>query len=432
MSKIILLCHDVLGNKMAGPAIRYFEFANALSEKFEIVLLAPQAEILSSRFKVDLFNKDTLKKELKGATALITQQITPEIAYLAKSSGVKLILDAYDPYPIENLELFKDRSLAMRESTLDRNISSLLFSFSVADYTICASLHQKDLWLGSFLTLKKLTAADYDADPLCSQLIGIVPFGLSKTPPKKNGPGFREKFNLRKKDKIFVWGGGIWNWFDPLSLIHAMAELRKKRDDMHLVFMGIEHPNPNLPKMQMCQKAIALSKDLNLYNKNVHFNFGWIPYNERQNYLLDAEVGISTHFNNLETRYSFRTRMLDYLWAGLPMISTEGDFFADYIEKHALGVSVPAEDSFSLAKAIEDLGDNEEKRALFKRNIEQCKSQFYWENAVKPLEEYLECQTGPSLMVNKFQIQFELLRTLIKERGFKNLLKQAFSKITPS
>ena len=40
-----------------------------------------------------------------------------------------------------------------------------------------------------------------------------------------------------------------------------------------------------------------------------------MPYDERADYLLDADVGVSTHFPHIETEFSFRTRILDYLWA---------------------------------------------------------------------------------------------------------------------
>ena len=50
-----------------------------------------------------------------------------------------------------------------------------------------------------------------------------------------------------------------------------------------------------------------------------------MPYARRADYLLDADVGVSLHLDHIETAYSFRTRILDYLWAGLPILATSGD-----------------------------------------------------------------------------------------------------------
>ena len=57
----------------------------------------------------------------------------------------------------------------------------------------------------------------------------------------------------------------------------------------------------------------------------------WVPYDERALYLMEADLGVSTHHAHLETRYAFRTRMLDYLWARLPIVCTEGDHFGDLV-----------------------------------------------------------------------------------------------------
>ncbi|MFW8744926.1 hypothetical protein ACOI9R_32825, partial [Mesorhizobium japonicum] len=65
------------------------------------------------------------------------------------------------------------------------------------------------------------------------------------------------------------------------------------------------------------------------------------------------DAGVSTHREQLETTLSFRTRMLDYLWAGLPMVVTEGDHFADLVDADGLGAVVPAGDVAALASAIE-------------------------------------------------------------------------------
>ena len=126
-------------------------------------------------------------------------------------------------------------------------------------------------------------------------------------------------------DKILLWPGGIWNWFDPLTVIRAVHELSRRRDDVRLYFLGVKHPNPEVPDMAMAAEAVALADELGLRDRVVFFNFGWVPYAERGRYLLDADVAVSAHFDDIETRFAFRTRLLDCLWAGLPVVTTRGD-----------------------------------------------------------------------------------------------------------
>ena len=73
-------------------------------------------------------------------------------------------------------------------------------------------------------------------------------------------------------------------------------------------------------------------------DKFVFFNEAWVPYDQRHNWLLDADCGVTTHFEHVETTFAFRTRVLDYLWAGLPIVTTDGDAFADLVRTERLGV----------------------------------------------------------------------------------------------
>ena len=85
--------------------------------------------------------------------------------------------------------------------------------------------------------------------------------------------------------------------------------------------------------MRMAVDARGLSDELGLTGTHVFFNEGWVDYDDRQNYLLEADIGVSTHLDHVETALSFRTRILDYLWASLPMVATRGDSLADLIER---------------------------------------------------------------------------------------------------
>ena len=119
--------------------------------------------------------------------------------------------------------------------------------------------------------------------------------------------------------------------------------------------MGMRHPNPDVPPMQMATSARALSEELGLTGKHVFFNDGWVEYAQRQNFLLEATLGVTTHFDSAETRFAFRTRALDYLWAALPVVTTEGDWFAELVAREGLGLTVPPEDPDALAGALNRL-----------------------------------------------------------------------------
>lgn len=417
---------------MAGPAIRCWEFAKALSKNHQVTLSpVNEPDIQHPSIQLKSHKNYNLSELLKDADVLITQTITPYMALLAKKNRVKIILDAYDPLPLEYLEIFKHSPPKVRNNKTDRVLNFFNLAFTVADHIICANSKQRDLWIGYLMGLKKITPDLYEKDISLNHKVSVVPFGLSSQSPVKTGEGFRRKFKLKESDKLIIWGGGIWNWFDPLTLIKAMKEVCQKRNDIHLVFMGIKHPNDAIPEMEMSKKAIELATELNLANKNVHFNHDWIPYDQRQNYLLEADIGISTHFDHLETQFAFRTRILDYFWAELPIIATKGDSFAELIEKFELGCVVDFQNSGELASSIIALVDNPSKKVKIKENISKIKCHFFWETVVHPIERTLDRYQETNGIGMSVKDYFVIGKSFLSLYGPKAVFKHFYSKILP-
>src|SRR5262249_19784773 len=159
-------------------------------------------------------------------------------------------------------------------------------------------------------------------------------------------------------DFVLLWAGGVYNWFDPLTLVEAVADVARTHRHVRLCFMAAAHPNPEVPQMEMLTRARRRSGELGLSGTHVFFNEPWGAYEARADWLLDADVGVSTHSEHVETRFSFRTRILDYLWAGLPVICTGGDSLADLIESADAGLTVAAEQPGALAEAIRTMVDD--------------------------------------------------------------------------
>jgi glycosyltransferase involved in cell wall biosynthesis len=161
------------------------------------------------------------------------------------------------------------------------------------------------------------------------------------------------------------------------------------------VFLGLRHPNPDVPEMAVATELQALAAQLGLTGKHVFFNPGWVPYERRADFLLDADVAVSTHLDHLETRYSFRSRVLDYLWAGLPMVLTGGDVLAAEVAAAGLGVTVPAGDVAGLEQALAQVLSDPPPRARFTALAQR----YTWQRAAQPLVEFcLAPRRAPDLM----------------------------------
>ena len=380
--KILLLCPDVIGERMAGPAIRYWEFAKSLALKHHVTLAAPN-EIpgsLSLRtVQIQQHTFENIDDLLEKHDIIIFQGYTTEFYPQILRSSKILIADLYDPLPLEHLEQHQntERAEALKIYADQQRLLSRQIKY--ADYFLCASERQRDLWLGSLMILGRINHFNY---PDIWRRLVVVPFGMPDFPPQKTADGFRKSLNNPRL--VLIWGGGIWEWFDPLTVIRAVHALKESYPDVRLVFLGMKHPNPGIHPMAMQYRAQALAHELNVYGKEVIFLEGWVPYESLPNYLLDADAGVSAHFATLESRFSFRTRILYYLWAGKPIITSAGDVLAEEVAKYQAGIVVNYGDQQAWIEAIRKLRNPDFYQTCV-NGVKKMAQRYTWSKVTEPL-----------------------------------------------
>ncbi len=393
-TRVLIISSDPLYDNLAGPGIRAVEMARYLSSSCFVTLAAPdQAAVTIPDVECVAFvrgDQEAIQHLASHAEVVIVQGYALFFYPVLKVLHKVLIVDLYDPFHLENLELHTKQQ---PQVTLDRAVSDLAIlneQLREGDFFICASERQRDFWLGALGSLGRLSPESYLHDPTFRSLLDVAPFGLQPTPPvhernvvKGVVPG------IAADDTLVLWGGGIWDWLDPLTVIRAMAVVRKQRPDVKLFFMGYHHPNPaDVPVMAMYERAVALAKELDLHNQTVFFNDRWVPYAERANYLLEADLGVSAHLEHVETRFAFRTRLLDYIWAGLPMVVSAGDTLADTVIERGLGAVVAIEDVEGYARAMLDLVGQPNAQQDFVPAFAAAQQDFAWPQALRPLIEF--------------------------------------------
>ncbi|PZS24525.1 MAG: hypothetical protein DLM61_21915 [Pseudonocardiales bacterium] len=305
-----------------------------------------------------------------------------------KTSNHLVIADIYDPMHLEQLEQGRDLSDDQRAQVVDAVTAVLSTQLRRGDFFLCASQRQRHFWLGHLAAIGRLSPTVYDADPTTRSLLAVTPFGLSGKPPQRTGPGLRDTLGFGSREKVVLWAGGVCSWFDPLTLLHAVHALRAEHSDLRLVFLGMRHPNPDVPEMGRAGQTRRLAQNLGLTGVQVFFNETWVPYADRQNWLLDADASVTTHFEHVETTFAFRTRVLDYLWAGPPIVTTDGDAFAELVAAEQLGVVVPAQDPVALAAALQRVLYDDDFAAGCRDRIAAVAQRFTWETVLAPLVEF--------------------------------------------
>ena len=388
--KIVIATGETLSARMAGPAIRAWAMAEALSAEHDVELVTVgTCTITDPRFTCRSVGLGEMRALERWCDIFVFQGlILSTFRWLVDSPKI-LVADIYNPFHLEQLEQAKDQGPEGRARTVSDCTTALNDQLTRGDYFMCASAKQRDFWLGQLSAVGRLNPHNYDADETMDSLITVVPFGVPDTPPVHTRNALKGVVpGIGVDDKVILWGGGIYNWFDPLTLLHAVDRLRTRRPDVRLFFLGLKHPNPDVPEMRMAVAARNLSDALGLTDKHVFFNEGWVAYDDRQNYLLESDIGVSTHLDHVETAFSFRTRILDYLWARLPIVATGGDTFADLIESRGLGLTVPAGDVEALEEALFRLLDDDAAAAGCREHLAQIVPEHAWSRVLAPLVEF--------------------------------------------
>ena len=395
MNRVLLVCNDTVGENMAGPGIRYWELARVLGRHFAVDLAAPphlsgESSIPQQDFPATVHlcaNASALKTLAQASDIIITLGDNLLLYPFLAQLGKYLVVDIYDPFLLAGLARDAHAPISEQLENYERYLELIISQLRLGDFFMCAGEKQRDYWLGMLSTAGRVNPFTYQQDPALRRLIDVIPFGVPTAPPKQTRPVLKGVYKtIAQDDKVLLWGGGIWNWFDAPTLIKAMPLVQKRRSDVKLFFMGIKRPNQG-HKMEAVDEAIALSKKLGLYEEAVFFN-DWVPYNDRQNYLLEADIGVSLHLDHIETRFAFRTRLLDYLWTNLPTIATRGDVMGEMLANYQLAHLVEPGDADGLAQTILTLLDYPALRRDLAAQFKQAANSFGWEIVAQPLMEF--------------------------------------------
>jgi glycosyltransferase involved in cell wall biosynthesis len=384
-SRALVVCNDGIAERMSGPAIRAVEMAKALASSTDVTLAVPtKPEVEVDGVTVAVFiDEEDLRRLADASDVVVFQGYTLQtMPSLADTSAV-LVADLYDPWLFENIELHT--GLRGGDAVLRADAAVLNTVLDECDFFVCASERQRDYWLGMLAGRHRLTQAQYATDPTLRHLIDVVPFGLPDREPLRRAPVLKGVVpGIGRDDQVVLWGGGAWDWFDPLSMVEAWPAVVERVPDAKLWFLGLHLTTENADHMRVAQMAVNRADELGLSGRSVFFG-DWVPYDLREAYLLEADLGVTVARDLAETRLSFRTRVLDYLWAGLPVVTTEGDVLSDLVRNEGLGRVVPPGDRVALADAVVELLRSPVARSAMSHRARGVAGRFRWSQAVAPL-----------------------------------------------
>lgn len=410
--KILIISHDKIGENMAGPGIRYHHMANLLSDSFDVTVgffdpsYLPDESFIRS-YEVQHVDAPNFRDHFTDKDAIIAMWLSQEMMEFCRENSIYTVFDMYAPVPVENLALYLlsgNQITPHTEYSYRQSYNSYEKFFQYGDLFLLSNRRQLDFWMGFSFGTGIITVSGYEKRPLFDRFI-YAAMGIDSSQKLHHTKNVLKGVvpGIHDTDKIVLWTGGIWNWFDAQVLIRAMNIIKDDRPDIKLVFFGVKHPNPDVPTMQEAANTINLAKELALLDNTVFIQEEWVPYDERINYLLEADAAVNTTKDTIESEMSHRTRVLDHFLVNLPTVATSGDFLSDeIIAPNNLGIVVEPNNPEALAMALVNIV-NEKNNLKMRKNIEQIRRDFDWSNTLATLKHHLinELNKLPFLEVKK-------------------------------
>ena len=392
MANLLIVSRDQVRVRMAAPGIRCAEMARTLAAAGHRVTLAipnkPEVSLeeveqigsWSQRFQTAVRTSDAVI--IGGAGHHLRPM--PDIP-----DSVPFVVDMSFPLVLEVLAVSQRARDVWPPAVPPEDLVQRMTTYlRDADFLMCASDQQRDFYLGCLTALGRVGEHLLREDPTLRQLLAVVPFGCPEELPMRTGPGARERIpGIAADDLLLLWSGSLGDWYDPATVVHAVARAAERLPAVRLVFIGAKSGEQHLPETATSTRTRQLASDLGLLNRHVFFEDSWVPYEERANWLCEADAAIVASLPSLESELAVRTRFLDYIWCATPVICTRGGAYANLVDSKQLGIAVNVGDADAMARAIVTMAEPA-RRVAMKQRIEAARPDFTWPHVMQPLLDY--------------------------------------------
>ena len=391
--RVVITSPDITDAGYSGMGLRTLGIGSALAARHEVILLtAGRPQHLPTDAQVAV-GPQARGEALAQADVVITSNGLQlrELATLRAA----VVSDLYDPSFFEWLVL-DDSERHERIPWMERQLEALQRAARVSSVLLCANHRQRDLLLGALLpTFGRTSLASLDVRTIEDRVL-VVPNAVSQHETLPDRAAARQRLGFAENDIVLLWGGGVWNWMDAETVLRAAEQASADNPRIRLVFLGLKRSGVLDPHASNAEPLLRPYVNADPVTSRILVNENWVAPDQRLDYLAAADAGVLGQFDNLETHFSFRTRLIDCLQAGLPVITMSGDELSDRAGREGWGLVSPIGD----VTAMRDLmtrfaGDSDLRSALARATVHAART-MTWSSSCGRLVEALDRLDPPT------------------------------------
>ena len=255
---------------------------------------------------------------------------------------------------------------------------------------LCASERQRHLVVGMLAALGRVEPLTFAGDPGLDDLVRVVPFGVPSEPPTPVSPSpLRDAHPaMQPDDFLLLWAGGIYEWLDPVVLVEALSASTIRRSRRSSWAAATRH-RPSRTCRSPPEWLLGPRSWGSRAAEWCSPTSGSPTTSGRGTCATPTWACPSTRTTS---RPSTPSGVLDYLWAGLPILCSDGDAMADLVRTHDLGEVVPPGDVDAVAGAISRLRDEAHREGCGERSA-RVAADFRWDRVCQPIARF--CRDPP-------------------------------------
>jgi len=363
---------------MGGIGVRVWELAQSLSQHIPVTIVAKGPFDLQGP-NIRFLTVDRWEQALEECTAAVFYDMPDTRILLAAHRGGKRVITDSGP-PIEHLEYGNIRGADNPDATYRDVVRRYELQVLLSDHFIIRSEVARATTVTALSLMGRLAYANYSRSSHLEHLFSFIPIGFNAQSDRH-----AEASAGAAPMVDFVWSGGIWDFYDPLKVVSAVARLRHAGTTLTVRFMYAP------PHQQGLYEATRLSEAVSREDLGSLIELWTTPisHEARDGVMKRARAAVLLGKDGIENYTSIRLRIRDTFLYRLPLVVDKYGATGEFVRKLGIGLAVNPDDEEEVAHALRTVARDDALYMRLRSNIEAVRGDFMLEPHVERFLRFL-------------------------------------------